>query len=264
LETEVRILVHLDSERVSVYRSQIGALELLKRERLAFDAGLAPEVLAAGVGKFCAGLTEFNEVIGNKSTRLYATGAFQQLPQLVAAELVNSVYVDTGLYFNIVDPELERFYLETGMSVCGSDEMMEGLIRQEFRKAVVCGSFQQSLGYVEDTIAHLRGIGTEVLSPRSTRIKPETAGTDFILFDYQDLLKNARDTWRHKYVHMDAFRQADAVVVCNPGGHVGKGTIFELGFMSAISKRVIFTEEPLGVSVSFPCEVGLWTPEHSR
>ncbi|MEV6397360.1 hypothetical protein AB0M39_21745 [Streptomyces sp. NPDC051907] len=242
---------------MSVFRFQGGKLKLLKRGRLAFGDSRAHEVLAGRVGDFCAGLTEFNEVVDNKTTRLYATGAFQRLPQPEAAALVNSLYVDTGLYFNIVGPELERFYLETGMSACGSNGMMEGLIRREFRNAVVCGSFQQSLGYIEDTIACLRESGTVVLSPRSTKIKPETAGTDFILFDYQDLLKNERDTWRHKYVHMDAFRQADAVVVCNPGGLVGNGTIFELGFMSALSKRVVFTEEPLGVSVLFPCEVGL-------
>ncbi|MFZ3492121.1 nucleoside 2-deoxyribosyltransferase [Streptomyces sp. 5.8] len=255
--TEGRILVHFGSERVSVYRFQSGELRLLTREQLPFGAGLAGETLADSVGEFCAGLKEFTEVVDNKSTRVHATGVFQQLPQPEAAALVNSVYVDTGLYFNIVGPELERFYLDTSMSAGGSNDMVEGLIRREFRTAVVCGSFQQSLGYIGDTIAQLRETGTEVLSPRSTRIKPETAGTDFILFDYQDSLKNHRDTWRHKYEHLDAFRQADAVVVCNPGGRVGSGTVFELGFMAGLSKRVIFTEEPAGVSVSFPCEVGL-------
>lgn len=255
--TEGRVLVHFGSERVSVHRLQSGELQLLARERLPFGAGLTGVALADSVGEFCAGLKEFTEAVDNKSTRVHATGVFQQLPQPEAATLVNSFYVDTGLYFNIVRPDLERFYLDTGMSACGSSDMVEGLIRREFRTAVVCGSFQQSLGHIKGTITQLRETGTQVLSPRSTRIKPETEGTDFILFDYQDLLKNERDTWRHKYVHMDAFRQADAVVVCNPGGRVGSGTVFELGFMSALGKRVIFTEEPLGVSVSFPCEVGL-------
>jgi hypothetical protein len=257
LTTEGRILVHFDSEHASVYRSRSGELKLLKRKRLAFADSRTNEELADSIGEFCAGLRKFNEVVDNKTTRLHATGSYQLLPPREAATLVNSVYVDTGLYFNIVGPELEQFYWETGMSACGSNDMMEGLIRREFRKAVVCGSFQQSLGYIEDTITHLRESGTVVLSPPSTRVKPETVGTDFILFDYQEPLKNERDTWRHKYVHLEAFRQADAVVVCNPGGRVGKGTIFELGFMSALSKRIIFTEAPLGVSVFFPCEVGL-------
>ncbi|WP_405196320.1 hypothetical protein [Streptomyces anulatus] len=252
-----RVLVHFDSAHASVYLSRDGELQLLKKERFVFDGGVACEAAAEALGEFCAGLAEAGESVDNKTTRLYATGAFQQLPQLEADGLVTSIYVDTGLYFNIVGPDLERFYRETSVSAGGADSILEGLIRKEFRNAVVCGSFQQSLGYIEATISRLRESGTEVLSPRSTKIKPETEGTDFILFEYQDLLKNDRDTWRHKFLHMGAFRQADAVVVCNPGGHVGKGTIFELGFMSAISKRVIFTEEPLGVSVSFPCEVGL-------
>ncbi|MFH8257677.1 nucleoside 2-deoxyribosyltransferase [Streptomyces roseolus] len=250
-------MVHFSSEDASVYRFQVGELKLLERERLAFEGSRAHEELVEKLGEFCSGLTEFNEVVDNKTTRLHATGVFQQLAQAEAAALVNSLYVDTGLYFNIVGPDLEQFYLETSRSTCGSNHMMEGLTRQEFRNAVVCGSFQNSLEYIEDVIVRLRGNGTAVLSPPSTRVKPETVGTDFILFDYQDFLKNERDTWRHKYMHLDAFRQADAVIVCNPGGRVGQGTMFELGFMSALSKRVIFTEEPQGVSVLFPCEVGL-------
>ncbi|MCX4682174.1 nucleoside 2-deoxyribosyltransferase [Streptomyces sp. NBC_01433] len=257
MASEGKILVHFGPEHASVHRSRGSGLQLLTRERLPFGAGLDGEALAERVGEFCAGLKEYAEAVDNKSTRVHATGVFQQLPQPEAAALVNSVYVDTGLYFNIVGPELERFYLDTALSACGSDDMLEGLTRREFRTAVVCGSFQQWLEPIEGTIARLRETGTEVLSPRSTRIKPETEGTNFILFEYQDQLKNERDTWRHKYVHMDAFRQADAVVVCNPGGRIGSGTIFELGFMSALGKRVIFTEEPQGVSVSFPCEVGL-------
>ncbi|MFI1530797.1 hypothetical protein [Streptomyces griseus] len=251
------MLVHFDSASASVYRSRETELKLLMEEPFPFDGGLTRQAVAEAVDELCGRLAQAGETIDNKTTRLYATGAFQQLPQPDADALINSIYVDTGLYFNIVGRDLEQFYREMGTSAGGADSMLEGLIRKEFRNAVVCGSFQQSLGYIEETISRLRESGTEVLSPRSTKIKPETEGTDFILFEYQDLLKNDRDTWRHKFLHMGAFRQADAVVVCNPGGHVGKGTIFELGFMSAISKRVIFTEEPVGVSVTFPCEVGL-------
>ena len=188
---------------------------------------------------------------------MYATGVFQRLSHADAASLVNSFYVDTGLYFNIVEPELEQFYSEAGRSSDGSTRILQGVIRREFRNVAVCGSFQNSLQYIEDVIARLREIGAVVLSPLTTKIKPETEGTDFILFDYQDFLKNERDTWRHKYHHMAQFGRSDAIIVCNPDGIVGKGTMFELGFVSALSKRVIFTEEPVGVSVFFPCEVGL-------
>jgi hypothetical protein len=263
LTAEGKILTHFETECVSVYRLQGGVLTLLKREPAAFEEGLAAGMPPAGIVQFCDGLKEFTEVVDNRATRLYATGIFQQLSQPDAIRLVNNVYVDTGLYFNIVEPELQRFYLKRATSASGSNDMMQGVIRQEFRNVVTCGSFQQSLGYIEDVIARLRKNGVAVLSPRTTRIKPGTETTDFVLFDYQDCLKNERDTWRHKYVHLDDCRRSDAVIVCNPGGRVGFGTMFELGFVSAISKRVIFTEEPVGLSIFFPFEVGLETGDLS-
>ena len=43
---------------------------------------------------------------------------------------------------------------------------------------------------------------------------------------------------KHEY---EVFKKADAIVVCNPKGIVGRGTMFEFGFMIAHSKRIIFT-----------------------
>ena len=56
---------------------------------------------------------------------------------------------------------------------------------------------------------------------------------------------------------MDKFRRADAIIVCNPDGLIGKGTMFEFGFMVALSKRIIFTEQPKDLSIPFPYEIGL-------
>ena len=87
-------------------------------------------------------------------------------------------------------------------------------------------------------------------------IVPESLGTDFILLEGQELV-NERDAWRHKYDHMNKFKKADAIIVCNPDGRIGKGTMFEFGFMVACSKRVIFTNEPSNISIPFPYEIGL-------
>ena len=96
----------------------------------------------------------------------------------------------------------------------------------------------------------------KVLSPLTQKIVSETLGTDFILLEGQELI-NSRDSWRHKYDHMNKFTKSDAIIVCNPNGIVGKGTLFEFGFMIAYSKRIIFTEEPKNLTISFPYEVGL-------
>jgi hypothetical protein len=172
-------------------------------------------------------------------------------------KLVNRIFVDYGLYFNIIRPDLERFYLDKSVSVCGIANIMNGVIIQEFRSVVVCGSYQRFLKDVENVIDNLHKHNIFVLSPQSTKIKQETVGTPFVLFEYQDCIKNDRDTWRHKFEHMDKFRQADAIIVCDPNGIVGKGTIFEFGFMTASSKRIIFTENPKDLSVFFPYEIGL-------
>jgi hypothetical protein len=254
---ESKVLAHLESGCVSIYRLDGRQLTLIDERSTSFDERLPLHGLADAVVELRDGLKDFIDVVDNEVTRLYATGPFQRLSRAEAAGLTNTVFVDTGLYLNIVQPELEQFYRQSGGSEGEPGDMMLGMTRQELRKVVVCGSFQQSLGDIEAVSARLREAGAEVLSPASTRIKPDTEGTDFILFDYQDFLKNERDTWRHKYDHMQAFRQADAVVVCNPGGRIGKGTLFELGFMAAIAQRVILTEEPVGVSILFPCQVGL-------
>ena len=86
---------------------------------------------------------------------------------------------------------------------------------------------------------------------------PETIGTDFVLLRGQRPLKNYRDAWTHKYEHMDKFRQSDAIIVCDPNGSIGIGTMFEFGFMVAIAKRIIFTEAPKNWTIPFPYEIGL-------
>lgn len=250
-------LVHFDTRYVRVYRVQDGLLKKLAEQRHAIADSPEPGTVAEATTETWHRIRGLIESANCKSVRLYATGVFQNLSPTDATKLVIRFFVDSGLYFNIVEPELEGFYLKGSGIADDASVLMRGILRQEFRRVVVCGSFQQSLGYIEGVIDRLRSSGATVLSPPSTRIKPETKGTDFILFDYQDHLENERDTWRHKYIHMDKFRHADAVIVCNPGGAVGQGTLFELGFMSAVSKRVIFTERPVGLSVFFPSEVGL-------
>lgn len=96
----------------------------------------------------------------------------------------------------------------------------------------------------------------EILSPWTKDVVKETLGIDFILLEGQTL-ENERDLWRHKYDHMNKFIKADAIIVCNPNGIIGKGTMFEFGFVTAFNKRIIFTNEPKDISIMFPYEIGL-------
>lgn len=254
---EDKMLVHFNEKSISIYSLKDNALKMITEEHVTFEEYSITEKLLEKIDTFLANLEEYVGVVNNERIRLYATGVFQKFAQVDQTKLVIHVFVNCGLYFNIIQPELEQFYLEKSMSVYGVKNIMEGLIHQEFRKVVVCGSFQQHLKDIGDIMTVLQKRNIDVLSPWTTKVVPETLGTDFILLEGQELI-NKRDAWRHKYEHMDKFRQSDAIIVCNPDGRIGKGTIFEFGFMVAISKRIIFTERPEGLSsIPFPYEVGL-------
>ena len=188
--------------------------------------------------------------------RLYATGVFQEFSKEEQMQLVIHIFVVSGLYFNIVSPDLEKFYLDRSFEISGKRNMFDGLINQEFRKVVICGSFQQHMQEIGAVIECLKKDNIQVLSPWTMNIVPETVGTDFILLEGQELI-NERDAWSHKYDHMNKFKKADAIIVCNPDGKIGKGTMFEFGFMVAYAKRIIFMNEPKELSILFPYEVGL-------
>ena len=256
--TEEKVLIHFNTSEISLYILKNDALKLLSRESISIDGDSVTEILLEQIDKFLDGLEKYAIKVNNECVRLYATGLFQNFTQSDQTQLIIHCFVNYGLYFNIIKPELEQFYLAKSISIRGSKNIMDGLVCQEFKKVVICGSFERSLKYMDDVIAVLKKRNITVLSPRTTKVKPETIGSDFILFDYQDGLKNERDTWRHKYEHMDKFRQSDAIIICNPNGIIGsEGTLFEFGFMVAYSKRIIFTEKPKDLSVIFPYEIGL-------
>ena len=166
------------------------------------------------------------------------------------------MFVLYGVYFNIVEPDLEAFYIKMGEGTQGCESVMEGLVKQEFRKVVICGSFQQHLDDIGTIMESLQKRNVEVLSPWTTKIVPETIGTDFILLEGQEPLRNKRDAWKHKFEHMEKFQRSDAIIICNPDKIVGIGTMFEFGYMVAHSKRIIFLEKPVDL-IPFPYEVGL-------
>jgi hypothetical protein len=257
LSIDNKVLVHFNTNDISAYSLKDNTLKMMSKKCVAFEESSNIEILLEKIGKFLDNLEKLVGVINNERIRLYATGIFQKIDQLEQAKLIIQVYVNYGLYFNIVSSELEQFYLKNSMSINGTKNMMDGLIYQEFRKVVIAGSFQKHLANIGEIMIVLQRYNIMVLSPWTTKIQPRTLGTDFILLEGQEPLKNKRDSWTHKSIHMDKFRQSDAVVVCNPEGAIGQSTMFELGYMAAISQRIIFTEPPKDLSILFPYEVGL-------
>lgn len=251
-----KIFVHFDTNETRVYEIKNKTSKLIYKEQLFFNETLVHSEM---LNKFDVFLENLKNIVGevtNKNVRLYATGIFQELSKAEQMQLIIHVFVSSNLYLNIIEKDLESFYLINNESNGFSQNLINGIIRQEFRKVVICGSFQQNMKEISELIDMFNQSNTQVLSPWTKNVVPETLGTDFILLEGQELT-NERDAWRHKYDHMNKFKKADAIIVCNPNGIVGKGTMFEFGFMIANYKRIIFTEEPTNISIIFPYEVGI-------
>lgn len=254
--TQKRLLVHFDTNSVQICSLKDEKLKQIYGHEVNFEKDFVINGKYDQIDEILYDLKKYSDIISNENIRLYATGMFQGLDQTEKSSLVNHVYIYHGLYFNIIQPDLEKFYLEKSMLLHGRENILEGITCQEFRKVVVCGSFKHSIKEIEDIIMTLHRNNVDVLSPTTTKLRPETLGSNFVLFEGQELI-NERDAWRHQYKHISQFIKSDAIIICNPDGIVGKGALFELGYMVAISKRIIFTETPPNLSFFFPYEVGL-------
>lgn len=246
-----KILIHFDTNKTVIYALST-KLTLLKTCDVFFNETYVNDELFRKVDRIINNLKDNGYEINNKNTRLFATGVFESFSLEEKQQLIIRIYTTFGLYLNVLEKSLEDFYLKNSVN----NNIIEGLVKQEFRSVVVCGSFQQCMKEIGEVMNIMKKHNIEVLSPWTEKIVEETLGTDFILLEGQEL-ENERDAWRHKLDHMNKFKKADAIVVCNPKGIVGRGTMFEFGFMIAHSKRIIFTEEPVNLSILFPYEIGL-------
>ena len=109
------------------------------------------EILFVSIDNILDNLGKLVGEINNERIRLYATGIFQQFTEVDQTKLIIHVYVNYGLYLNILKPDLEEFYLKKS-SIYGAGDIIKGLVNQEFRKVVVCGSFQQHLKEIGDVM----------------------------------------------------------------------------------------------------------------
>jgi len=246
-----KIFIHFDTNITHVYTLS-NELKHIKTYNIFFNETYINYELYKKIDFIINDIKEKGYEINNKTTRLFATGIFEELSQEEKQQLIINTYTRFGLYMNVLEKDLKEFYLSNSKN----NNIIEGLVKQEFRKVVICGSFQKYMNEINEIKELMEKHNIEVLSPWTSNIVEETIGTDFILLEGQEL-ENERDAWRHKLDHMNKFKKADAIIVCDPNGTVGKGTMFEFGFMIAHTKRIIFVEEPNNLSILFPYEIGL-------
>ncbi len=144
----------------------------------------------------------------------------------------------------------EQYEIET--IIPSNSNLVNGVIRQEFRCVTISGSFRKHLDYILEIKKQLEQKGTEVLSPRFT--KPKNSGEKFVVYTGEEGLVPL-ELERH---HLKSISESDALIVCDPEGYVGASALLEIGFANAISKRIIFVEKPEEFMLNtLPAEVGL-------
>ena len=140
-----RILIHFNTTYIKVYEITNKILQTKYEMNRMISAEEINSGIFTQIDEFFYDLKEYTNSINNEYVRLYATGVYQTLDSKSAIQLINHIFIYFGLYFNIVQPDLEKFYLEQSMKLYGSPSLVEGIISQKFRNVVVCGSFKHSI-----------------------------------------------------------------------------------------------------------------------
>jgi len=123
-----KILIDVGSSTVKIYKYSKNSLNLLLQRSLYFKEGFNPERGIASDTKkeFFELLEAVKEENKNIPIRIYATGIFRKLSPEIRVNFIDEVFLRTGLYFNIIDQELESFYLE--MALVGRCNLNEPLL----------------------------------------------------------------------------------------------------------------------------------------
>lgn len=131
--------------------------------------------------------------------------------------------------------------------------IINGVVRQEFRHVTLSGSFRKHLDYILEIKKKLEAKGIIVLSPRFNI--PKTPGAEFVIFQGEEGLSPLE---LERY-HLNSIKHSDALIVCDPNGDVSASALLEIGFAHSLGKRIIFTEKPEEFILNnLPFEVGLF------
>jgi hypothetical protein len=130
--------------------------------------------------------------------------------------------------------------------------IINGIVRQEFRHVTLSGSFRKHLDYILEIKKKLEASGVIVLSPRFN--VPKKPGTEFVVFQGEEGLSPLE---LERY-HLNSIKNSDALIVCDPNGYVDASALLEIGFAHSLGKRIIFTEKPEEFILNnLPFEIGL-------
>ncbi|GIW66471.1 MAG: hypothetical protein KatS3mg095_0369 [Candidatus Parcubacteria bacterium] len=144
----------------------------------------------------------------------------------------------------------EKYNIE--IVIPSDSNLINGVIRQEFRYVTISGSFRKHLDYILKIKKELENKGVHILSPRFE--EPKNPGEEFVIFSGEEGLSPLE---LERY-HLNSIENSDALIVCSPNGYVGASALLEIGYAHSLGKRIIFTEKPEEFILNqLPHEVGL-------
>lgn len=143
-----------------------------------------------------------------------------------------------------------RYGIET--IIPSDSNLIDGVIIQEARKAVICGSFNKHLKEISSLIKQLQLNHVTVLSPKSTSVVGSKNG--FVLFKHDNLINSC--TWSVESLHIQAIEEADLVIICNFDNYIGSATSMEIGYALGCTKRIVFIDDnPVARGCDIPSEI---------
>ncbi len=117
MRAEEKIFIDIGSSTVKVYRGRGEGTEHVLSRSIPFKKDFAPE---SGVSdekerELYELIYEVQENHPDAAIKTYATALFRKLTPKARRQLVHRFYERTGLYLNVIDQELESFYLQVAL-----------------------------------------------------------------------------------------------------------------------------------------------------
>ena len=115
--SEEKILVDVGSSTVKVCLSSQRGIEPLVQRSIPFKKGFDPEggITESAKKELFEFINSIKEQNKNIPVKVYATAVFRKLDRKAQISLIDEFFQRTGVYFNIIDQDLENFYLEMGL-----------------------------------------------------------------------------------------------------------------------------------------------------
>lgn len=111
------ILVDIGSSTLKVYEQLSDSVTLMWAKSIAFKTDFNPNtgISQSNMKELVNTLTELKTKNPGVQIKLFATAIFRKLESKAKKEIIDKIFLSTGLYFNIISQDLESFYLQSAL-----------------------------------------------------------------------------------------------------------------------------------------------------